>query len=69
MAQKELELTLTWENTVSFKLVAKKDGGAAKTIVSLDENGKLGSLWDHVQHICTSYFNAEMDDIGAEMKS
>ncbi len=68
MAQSELELTLTWENNVSFALTAKKDAAAVKTIVSLEENGQIGTLWEHVQAICTDFFRGELDDIGATMK-
>ena len=68
MAQSELEFKLTWENNVSFTLTAKKDAEPVKTIVSLEENGQIGTLWEHVQAICTDYFRTELDDIGATMK-
>ncbi len=63
----ELELKLIWENGVQFTFTAKHDAEPVKNIVSMDENGNIGSLWPNVQSICETYLRAQLGTIGHEM--
>ena len=65
----EIEMVLSWENNVGFILTAKKNSGPVKTIVSMDENGKIGELWSAAQQLCITYISAELKSIGLEMKA
>lgn len=69
MAASELELKLTWENNVSFTFTAKKDAEPVKTVVSLEENGHIGTIFPHIEEICKDFFNIELADIATTMKS
>lgn len=69
MAAKELELTLKWENGVSFEMTTKRDAEAVSTVVKLDENGQIANLWPNIHKICQTFFLAELTTIGTEMKS
>lgn len=69
MAAKELELTLKWENGVSFEMTSKRDAGDTSTVVMLDENGQLDTLWPNIHKICRTFFIAQLTSIGDEMKS
>lgn len=65
----ELEIKLTWENNVEFKMTAKADGGDVVTICEVDENGCMNDIWVYVKSICTKYFDKQMDTIGNAMKA
>lgn len=69
MAAKELEIKLSWENGVSFEMTAKRDAGVVSTVVQLDENGQIATLWPNIHNICRTFFIAELTTIGTEMKS
>jgi len=70
MAKKVRTITLSWENKDSFIMEAKLDDGDWKKVVEADENGQLAALWDNgIELMCKTYFDAELNIIGAEMKS
>ena len=70
MAQKVRTIRLTWENDDSFKMDANLDGGAWEIITENDENGHLATLWDNgIALLCKTYFETELNIIGAEMKA
>ena len=67
---KKIELTLSWENNVSFRVTSKEDGHPAPVldIIKIDENGHLPELWPAVSDIVERYIKALMNRIGNEMK-
>ncbi len=67
MAEKEIEITLKWENNVSFEMTTKEDGGQ-RTVVKADENGHIGDIWPHLEGICKLYILKILKEIGDEMK-
>lgn len=69
MPANELELKLTWENNINFTLTAKRDAGSVKVVVSIDENGNIGTLFPHVEQLCKDYFTLQIADIATTMKS
>jgi hypothetical protein len=63
-------IRLSWENGVNFKMDSKLDDGNFVTVIEIDENGHLDTLWDSgVATVCTKYFETELNTIGAEMKA
>ncbi len=66
---KELEIKITWQNGVNFKMTAKKDAGEVKSVCNVDENGHISALWEHYQKACEVYFKAELAEIGKEMSA
>lgn len=68
MAASTLTLQLSWENGMQFKMLAQHDGGTAITIIEMDENGHLASLWPSIQEACQLYFKHEIEEVGSVMK-
>lgn len=68
MAEKELELTLTWENNKLFKAVAKEPGDDPVTVIHVDENGSFADMWYHISAAMSSYFSKVLTTIGDDMK-
>jgi len=65
-----LEIELTWENNISFKMRARTDKGNWVTILETDENQHLASVWDnYVTGICKGYLETKLAQIGNEMKA
>lgn len=69
MAATVVDVKFTYENTVDFKMQVRTDAGAWTTIVEMEENGILGSLWPNVQDICETYLKSELTTIGNVMKA
>jgi len=69
MATSQILVRLQWENDVGFQMDAKRDTDDYITIVQMDENGHIGSLWTNAQSICETYFKEKLDLIGSEMKA
>jgi hypothetical protein len=69
MAARQLVLIFQWENTKSFQLLAQEPGMENYlTIVRVEENSDLASLWHDVQDICEKYCLQQIKQIGNEMK-
>ena len=69
MAAQTRLIRLDWENGVNFKMSSKLGEGSYITIVDVDENGHLSSLWNAIQKVCELYIKKELDIIGEEMKA
>jgi hypothetical protein len=70
MAQQVRELKISWENGEEFKMETQLDGGGWMTIVEMEENGCISTLWDNgVESACKAFFNTTIQNIGAEMKA
>ena len=63
----KITLELNWENSKSFSLTMKRDGTNI-TIVEVEENGCIASIWPDVQDICEVFFRTTVTTIGDEMK-
>lgn len=68
MAISELEIKITWENDSFFKMTQKHDSGDAHTVIEVNENSHIESVWGDVASICRKYLNSELNIIGGEMK-
>ena len=69
MAATEILMKLAWENSVGFTMTSKEGAEDVLTVVDIDENGFISSLWPHVQSICEDYLKKELNRIGSEMKT
>jgi len=69
MATQTRLIRLTWENDNQFKMDTKLDDGDWITIVQMDENGHIASLWPSAQTICETYVKEQLSLIGSEMKA
>ena len=71
MPDKQLEITLRWENQKHFTMEVQ-DGGQGQgpkiTVVKAEEDGQISILWDYIQGACERYFKAKLGEIGVEMK-
>jgi 6-phosphogluconolactonase/glucosamine-6-phosphate isomerase/deaminase len=68
MAEHTRIFRLKWENGVSVEMESKLDDGSFISIVSMDENGHIGSLWPSFETICTTFFGEKLSEVGSEMK-
>lgn len=70
MAERTMVLSFTWENGSEFKLQANEDGGGNKTIIEMEEDGNIGTLWDKGVKVALQDYNDKLlDTIGTEMKA
>ena len=70
MAQSTRLIRLQWENNVEFKADSRLDDGEWMTIVHMDENNHMASVWDtEITNIILKYVTSKMKDIGDIMKS
>jgi len=69
MATQTRLIRFAWENDVGFKMDTKLDDGDWITIVQMDENGHIGSLWPSTQTICETYVKEQVSLIGSEMRA
>ena len=69
MAAQTRLIRLTWENGVNFKMDTKLNDENYITIIEMDENGHISSLWTNAQSICETFFNEKLNTIGTEMKA
>jgi hypothetical protein len=69
MAATEILMKFAWENGVGFTMTSKENNDPIVTIVDIDENGFISSLWPHTQAICEDYVKKELNRIGSEMKA
>ena len=67
MAEQELEMTFKWENDESFEVIIQEDG-EPKTLVKMDENGDIASLWSSVSDLLERYIKSLMTRIGKDMQ-
>ena len=68
MAETKIELTYTWENDVSMKLTMQENDGVKFTVLDMDENGCIASMWGYIQGIMTLHNANLVARIGTEMK-
>jgi len=64
--ESKIEIKLKWENDNFFEMTAKTDSEAT-TIVRVEENGCIETLWSHISSICKAYLAKQLDTIGEEM--
>jgi len=70
MAQQVREIKISWENEGTFNMKVRLDGGDWKTVAEIDENNFFEKIWDTgISPACKTFFNDEIDKIGAEMKA
>ncbi len=67
MAEKEIEITLKWENDVSFSMKAKVGQNLPIVVIMTDENSHLADNWGNIASICQNYFAKTLKLIGDEM--
>lgn len=67
MAEHEIEITLKWENNVSFEATTKEDDGAVLSLARMDENGQIAILWPSQSDCLERYIKSIMARIGKEM--
>lgn len=63
----KLEITFTWENEDHFTMKAKLDQEDAVSIIKVEENSQIASIWRHIKDLCITYTSDELNKIGAEM--
>jgi hypothetical protein len=69
MAAKQLIFIFDWENKKVFEMRAAEPEALSYTsIVRVEENSNIGSIWGNIQEICESYIHGQISQIGAEMK-
>ena len=69
MASSTRRIDITWENGVGFTVQTQLDGGAAVTVIDLDENGHLSKMWDNgIRAAVMQFIEGELDSIGTVMK-
>ena len=39
------------------------------TILEMDEDGNIASLWEHAEKLCKKFFETQIEEIGRVMKS
>ena len=66
MAEKEVELTLKWENNKSFEMT-ETSNGVTKTVIKTEENDHLADMWQSTSTACLDYMDAVLRMIGGEM--
>ncbi len=62
-------IKLTWENDEEFKMETQLNGGNWLTVLEMDENGHIHTLWDSAQKLCSTYFHTTLEEIGKVMKT
>lgn len=63
---KTLTLKLKWENEKSFEFT-EDENDKVLSIIKVEENGNIATLWPQIQKICCDTFNSKMEAIGQEM--
>ena len=63
----EIELKIKWENNLEFSVQAKVGETEWVTILALEENGCLLSMWPNVQKTLESYWKHVLTGIGKDM--
>jgi len=58
----------TFENGVSFKMDWKQDDGSYVTIIEMEENGHIETLWNNAAEICKTFLAERIKNAGAVMK-
>lgn len=61
-------IRLSYENGVRFKMDTKLNSGAYVTILEMDENGDIASLWSSAQQLCEKYAREQLTAIGKVMR-
>jgi hypothetical protein len=69
LAEQTLRVDITWENGVKVECQTQLNGGAAKTVLLLEEDGHLATLWPYAESTIVSFLQAHLTAIGNEMKS
>ncbi|KKL71580.1 hypothetical protein LCGC14_2093510 [marine sediment metagenome] len=69
MALIEIEIMLKWENGVSFEMTEKEDDGAVVSIIKVEENANIASIWPHIREVCKAQIEGYLNRVGDEMKS
>ena len=66
--EKEIEIKLKWKNSDYFEMTQKVEAQEWNTVVKVEENGQIASIWDKVSDICKIDFQSHIGTIGEEMK-
>ena len=69
MAQQEFEITFKWENGVNFEMTSKKNSDPVISIIKVEENGKMNTVWGGTQQVCIAFLTDIISQIGQEMKA
>lgn len=62
-------IILEYENGVNFNMTCKFNDEDNITIISMDENGHIASLWDNIEDVCKTFFAEKLSTVGDAMKS
>ena len=63
-------IRLSWENGVNFKMDTKLNDDSYITVIEMDENGCIGTLWDNgAASVCKKFFDSQIDNIGDVMRA
>lgn len=68
MTEKITTFKLKWENSNHFTMTCD-NGEENKTVVQIEENGHIATLWPDVESICAKFFLEKVQEVGKEMKS
>lgn len=69
MASTKIEVVYTWENNVRLKVTTQEDDNPKLTVLDMDENGCISSLWGYVEGIINTTHANMIKRIGDEMKA
>ena len=70
MAAKQVVILFQWENGKSFQMLVQEPGMENYlTIVRIEENSDIGSIWNNTEEICKTYVKQQIYKIGEEMKA
>lgn len=61
-------ITLDYENGKSFEMKVKEGADPTISIVKVQENSNISSIWTNVSSICNTYFASLVEAAGSEMK-
>lgn len=67
MAENEIEVTIKWENGVTFEMTWKENDGPVLTLVKVDENGCIKEMWSAITDVVERCLKATMARIGKDM--
>jgi len=67
MPEHKIEIEIKWENDVSFEVTSKEDDGPTLTLIKMDENCCIATLWPAVTDILRRYIRFLMTKIGKDM--
>lgn len=64
----EIILKLKWENGVSFEMMEKVGEGDTLSVIKIEENADIASIWTNISRICGTVWAKHMRNIGSDMQ-